>query len=152
MKKIQTISIFIAAVLLIAGVYLLASDSRLLTVEIGGEGGYPMGNLVAWSVFILFPVIFYLGLRRDLLLRARLGQRASWLGLNLLRLCLILGLIWGVVSYFLAGNWQYIFSSNPTGLTIWAIYSALIVALPFFVWLVFLLGRLIWYLRHMRKT
>jgi uncharacterized BrkB/YihY/UPF0761 family membrane protein len=57
----------------------------------------------------------------------------------------LLGMVWGLISYLLAGNWSYTFSSemtflgSDTAFKIFLIYTICIISIPLLTFTVFLI-------------
>lgn len=113
MNKIQAIknSNWTLVVLFIIQVplgYWLITANSILVKEWIPATGLVAGTIIAWLFLFSFPLLTYLFLEKvqyffyPILLRMlkRLGIMA-----------VVCGGLWGVISYFLAGNWQFTFTS-----------------------------------------
>ena len=83
-------------------VVLLITASPLLEMKLGGRGdGFPVGTLVAWTGFVSWPAL-YIGLRRRL---RHPVDTLDWVLRAILLFFLTCGLLWGMVSNLVLGNW-----------------------------------------------
>lgn len=86
-------------------VILLATGSPLLNRSIAGDDGVPMGTVLTWLTFICLPLVFLLGIPG---LRHPKTNMQRWIR-KAFGVLFALGLLWGLVSYGLAGNWSFNF-------------------------------------------
>lgn len=97
---------FTVVVLIIIG--LLAFGSSILNSPFLGNQQLPTGTLLTWLGFTLYPAIFYLlafGRKKP---RSKLQSLIA----SGYKLLIVLGLLWGLISYGLAGNWSFSFKGQ----------------------------------------
>lgn len=104
----------------------LMTGSPLLTTPIIKGSTLPWGNIMTWTLFVLFPVNF-LVIRK----RRRLHLIPRRFFNTTVILSLLMGVLWLFVSYILSGNWQFSFSAKDTNQSIWQAYTYLTPTLPF---------------------
>ncbi len=93
----------------VAALGLLVSGSPALTVSV--VEGLPLGTPLTWAGLVSLPLMALSGvpaLRRPSDRRARIYAA-------IFKACLALAALWGIVSFLLAGNWSYSFTSSATG-------------------------------------
>ncbi len=133
--NLRIIKIIIVALVVLIGGFLLITGNAILHFPILKEPYVPAGTLISWVVLISFPYLF-----------VALSKRSTPMsrGLKIFRIvvkfALGMGILWGFVSYFLSGNWNYVFTNEKRAM-IWIIYTVLIVLLPILSLLIFLLVR-----------
>ena len=86
-------------------VILLATGSPILNRSIGGDDGLPMGTVLTWLAFICLPLVFLLGIPG---LRHPKSKMQKWVR-KAFGVLFGLGLLWGLISYGLAANWNFNF-------------------------------------------
>jgi hypothetical protein len=123
--------------LFIGCVILLLSGNELLLLPVFGLSVFPAGTLVAWLGFVSLAILCF--------------PFPPIFKLHLISACFSVfnALIWGIVSYVFAGNWQFEFSNESTGFigspeafTWFKFYSLITFLFPIFTTLVFKLIKL----------
>jgi hypothetical protein len=132
----KNIKLYLLSVLLIAAFYILFFIPDLLGIGLGINKSFPLGTVVSWTIFLGVPSFFYfiLPFRKDVFFEKVLK--------SILLTNLFLGIIWGFVSFLLAGNWNFNFD-KPYNFTIWLVYSSTIILLPILVLFVWIIQKLI---------
>ena len=128
--------------ILVLCVGLLAGASPVLEFSLGGTGdGFPVGTLVAWTGLVAWPLLFF-GLRRRLWKPRTLFDRAIRYAFLLL---IALGLVWGLLSYLILGNWALnydpgtVFAGSERAMSRFWLGTGLLMVLPPVLWLAHLL-------------
>ena len=116
-------------------IYILAFQPQILLVSVFEEKSFPLGTIVSWLGLIGFVCFFYL------LLTFNVNNSIEKLLKQILILDISLSLLWGIVSYFLLGNWGFNFD-NSTYSMVWIVLTCSIVLIPVFLTVVFVLLRL----------
>lgn len=140
MQKVAAYSL--AALVMIAAL-LLASGHPVLNRT--GPLGLPVGNWAAWAGLIALPAAQLMGLyhRRNREKDPRIGVfYIGSLG------ALTLSLLWGVLSYGLAGNWAFVFQQqqgsfvgSAEAASFFFYLSAATAALPLLILVLYLIYR-----------
>ena len=117
MKQIR---ILILPAIFVFNIYILLFKPEWLGIALLNNPPFPLGTLVSWVLLAVLPVFVF---------QAQTNQNKKT-GLNrrqlLVTILLFSGLLWGVVSWMLSGNWTFNFSSKNC-FVIWIIYSASII-------------------------
>jgi hypothetical protein len=133
-KVVRIIPLLILTTCLI----LLASGSPLLVKPIVAGSEFPFGSLIAWLGISSLPLSLLFGIHS-------LGEPPSR-GYKVINLMLkgltLLGLVWGLVSYLLAGNWSFSFGGSEKfqgsheAFAVFTFYTAILVSLSLLIILV----------------
>ena len=126
-------SLYIAAVL-----YLLITGSEILLEPLNHTPYIPLGTFLVWSGLITLSYSVY----RHFVKRSQNHPDlyAPIIGKYAGLFSLVMSLMWGFVSYKMAGNWSYNFTGNEPYRT-WFIYTRVVAILPFAVILSSLVAR-----------
>ena len=127
--------------LLVFGLVLLLSGSHLLTLPVVEGSPLPVGNLAAWLCLSMFPVSILFGIRniRKPISRVYRFYRQAFF------FCALLGMLWGLVSFQLAGNWAFAFSDqglfrgSDTAFKIFVSYTAFTGGFSLLTFIIFLI-------------
>lgn len=88
--------------------FLIITGSPILTEPLMDEPEIPRGTIISWLCIAMLPLSILMGLRpirKPISLVYRFYKRVF--------ICfLLLGASWGLVSYYLAGNWAFTFSDT----------------------------------------
>lgn len=143
MFKIRNLRIFylLLGIWGLFSVYLLGSGSDLLLWPLLSTPFFPFGTLVAWSLLSLIPFFSWLAFR-FISRKYSSSSRHSYIG-YLFYSSIAVGLIWGIVSFLLAGNWSYSFRGNDVRSKSWMVFTIITAAYPFVIWIMYGLGALI---------
>lgn len=95
------------SVLLICG-FLILSGSSILTKPIVEGGSFPYGNLISWTALIALSLSIYFGINKINHPITFIHKTFSYA----YRLLIILPVLWGFVSYYLASNWAFTFKQQ----------------------------------------
>ena len=136
--------------LLLFGLVLLLRGSHLLTLPVIEGSPLPVGNLAAWLCLSMFPLSIVSGIRhiRKPVSRVYRFYRQAFVFYALL------GMIWGLVSYQLAGNWAFAFSDqglfrgSDAAFRIFAAYTAFTGGLSLLTFIIFLIHHSIIHLKR----
>jgi len=130
--------------LLVFILFLLATGSPVLTAPLDSAGRFPAGNFLTWLGMLLLPLSIYLGFFTRPVAQ---DPRINIFRFGLL-IALVLALLWGLVAYGLAGNWQFSFSSqaegfvgSPRASAFFWYWNYLVAGWPIFVLLLYLVFR-----------
>ena len=94
----------LVAAVLIGMLYLLLTGDEFLLKPTMGVVAFPIGTLLSWLLLILFSVLCY-PLKKDVKSIFR----------HLSSIALVNALLWGIISYGLAGNWFFRFNNSVEG-------------------------------------
>lgn len=127
--------------LLAFGLILLLSGSHLLTLPVVEGFSFPVGNLAAWLCLSMFPLSIISGIRyiRKPISRVYRFYRQAFV------LYALLGMLWGFVSFQLAGNWAFAFSDqghfqgSDTAFRIFVSYTAIVGGFSLLTFIIFLI-------------
>lgn len=124
---------FIASLLIfLTSLLLLASGSPVLVLSLSDTMGLPLGNVIAWLGMLSLVLMIWFaspGLRQSPTATDRF-YRGIWIVL------LVLALAWPLVSYALAGNWEFsfrrrdVFQGSGEAATWFFRYSFTVMLLP----------------------
>ncbi len=127
----------IAILLLLISVYLLMDQPGILITDI--FEGFPAGTLISWTgIFCLTVVIndiTVLGVEKAKMLYA-IYRRL--LGINL-----ILAMFWGLLGFYLSGNWSMIFFDKPEESVIFWYYTIVITSMPLLILIIYIIHKFI---------
>lgn len=141
-RNYRIIKIIITSLIVVLSGYWLVKGVPILQFSILKEPFVPAGTLISWAFLIGFPYLF-------IVLSERAGQKSRSLKIfrAVVKFALGMGILWGFVSYFLSGNWNYIFTNEKKALT-WIAYTGLIVVLPVLSFMIFMMVIVIQKLIH----
>ncbi|MDX1477826.1 MAG: hypothetical protein R3301_08955 [Saprospiraceae bacterium] len=94
-------------VLLMAIAVLVLTPSLAVIRPVNGLD-FPIGTLTTWLGFVALPSVLFYAIPS---LHARSTGRVR-VYRRLFIMCIVLGCLWGIGGYLLAGNWAYNFSGN----------------------------------------
>lgn len=97
-----------------------------LLIPIFDNSSFPLGTIFSWLALILFSMVMHL------FISSKHDNPAERCFKMLAKLCLVMALFWGVVSFLLSGNWAFNFK-NATNFYIWILYTGLIVFVPIII-------------------
>ncbi len=126
---------FILPVVLLALVYLVAFQPELLTLSINKQNTIPAGTIISWLFILVFVLIFFFNTS------FKTGNLFERLLRNILIADVSLALFWGVISFFLAGNWTFTFDQQNR-FYVWIGITVLILILPVLVLVIRLIKRI----------
>lgn len=132
-RNYRIIKIIITSLIVVLSGYWLVTGAPILQFPILKEPFVPAGTPIAWAFLIGFPYLF-------LVLSERAGQKSRGLKIfrAVVKVALGMGILWGFVSYFLSGNWNYVFTNENRAMT-WIAYTGLIVVLPVLSFMIFMM-------------
>ncbi len=130
------IKIVFVPILIFASIYILIYQPQILEIPVFKSLNLPLGSLISWLLVFLIPMFFYLnlGFRSD-------SKAQQWLKI-ILKVNILVSLLWGFISYLIAGNWNFIFTNN-TGLMRWIGFTTIIVITPLLIFLFWVVLKLI---------
>lgn len=104
----HSVVITMLILLYVASAGLLISGSPMLGIRL--TEGLPLGTIVTWAGLTAFPLAQLVALPR-VLSNGSLRRWMQWI----LFLLLAVAILWGIISFALAGTWSFNFSSDATG-------------------------------------
>lgn len=116
---------FLPALILVF-VYILFFQAELLGISLNKNSSFPLGTVISWLIVFLYSLFFYVILP---LKKKNLLQKTAKI---ILMLNVFPGAVWGVLSYFLAGNWNFIFE-DKTAFNIWIGITLIVFLIPLLV-------------------
>jgi len=137
--------LLLISVLIFAGsLTLLATGSWLLFHPLFIAPSVPLGTITTWAGLIALPCIVFYSIKGF----HPASSEFMWVFRSINLIIIFLAFCWGIVSYFLAGNWAFHFSGQAIGFTgserafrIFQQYSIFVLILPLVLILVFIVGR-----------
>lgn len=119
--------------LLLVSLYVLFFQPGILGISIVENGEFPLGTLISWLIVFLFSLFFYLIISVE---SKNIFGRISNV---LLVFNVLIGAFWGLFSFLLAGNWNFVFNDNLAfytwiGCTLLVFFIPLMVALVLGFW------------------
>lgn len=124
--KSKNILFLVSAIVQVAIIVSLATSPSWFTQPIAGQASMPWGNLLTWVLLTLFPSNFLILKRAG---KIHLVPQKFYYGCAYLGF--MQGLLWGIVTYMLAGNWAGNFQNDPGSAQIWELYTYITALLPF---------------------
>lgn len=117
---------------------LLVSGSSILVKPIVADSGFPYGTLVTWVGICFLPLSLLSGIKS---LREPLTTAYKVYNLILKGLT-FLGVVWGIISFLLAGNWSFSFGGaekfqgSQQAFSVFTFYTAFLVSLSLLILLI----------------
>lgn len=99
---------WIALILSVIVIILLASGSNLLSYTIGSGNKLPLGNLITWAGIFSLPLSVYWGIKPYINLKFKPHKYLN----RSLKIAISLGFLWAPLAYVLAGNWTFTFKDK----------------------------------------
>ncbi len=131
MKRIH---FFRIAILLIGiNILIILFAPSLLTVSLSSTSNIPIGNFIIWAGIIALPCAVLSGIRNIY----RPENSKDGVYNFLLKALILLSGLWGIVGYFLSGNWAFTFKNDPQSSAIYWNYVYFIVTAPIGVALIY---------------
>ena len=121
----STVWFFVSMLVVFLTVYFLVTGSEVMTIALDQSDSIPLGTFITWSGLIAFPLMIYSGvkgLRRPV-------NNVNGLLARILKIIIGLSILWLPISYLLAGNISFNFSSidafqgGPTAMKLFWIFS-----------------------------
>ena len=143
MKK-RTVYFLIALCIFLASLGCLISGGEFLVKKLIPGIPIPFGTFSTWAGIVALSLIFIFG-NSGLKRSENKVYKLIRIGF---KVCFILAVLWGFVSYFLAGNWYFNFSISDTfqGSTsayeYFRNYTLIVVILPFIIAIIYALHSL----------
>lgn len=106
----RKIYFYIALILTLSVMTLLATGSSLLTIAFNSSEIIPFGTLITWTGMITLPLTIYWGIKELRKPSSKLNRILS----SSLKIIIVLGILWVPISYLLAGNLSFSFSEKET--------------------------------------
>ena len=112
--------------LILATFYILFFQSHLLGISLSEKYSFPFGTIVSWTLLFLFSFFIYtiMPLKRENVFDRILK--------GILLFNLILGAGWGILSFVLAGNWNFVFE-DLTNFYVWIGLTFMVFFVPVLV-------------------
>lgn len=121
---------------IVLGIFILKPE--ILGISIFPSFSFPLGTIISWLGIIVLSSFFYLVFPST--------QKTAFVAVlkNILKINVLLGFFWGLISFVLAGNWTFQFTNKQANFLFWMIITASIVLLPVFIFI-------IWFVQKIRK-
>ena len=128
----------ISIIYIVAVLYLLITGSAVLMEPLNHSPYIPVGTILVWFGLVTLSYSVYRHfVKRSMnypdLLPPIIGKYAGLFSL-------VMSLMWGFISYRMAGNWSFEFSSTNQ-FQIWLVYSRIVALLPIGVIIATLVSR-----------
>jgi hypothetical protein len=107
-RTARRVAVAVTLLVFAASVYVLVTGSPLLFLMAIEPIGLPLGNVTTWAGITALPAAGLLGFS-DYLSQ---DTTASRVFRSIMRVLMVLASGWGLVSFGLAGNWAFNFSSS----------------------------------------
>lgn len=108
----------------------------LLTKSLSADIQFPLGTIISWSLLAAYAFI----LRS--LVSNNPDKKSHAIARKILFGNIILAISWGLISFFLSGNWAFAFQNSRQNFNIWIGITSLILLLPLVVFFVLAVYRL----------
>jgi len=133
MKKVKTLIL-----LLVFGIclYILFFQPEWLGLVVLNKPLFPLGSLVSWLLIASFTFLVYFIFPENI--KNSFDMFLKFVS----KLFLFFACGWGLISFFLCGNWSFNFE-NKTGFFAWIFLTALILIVPLILGVVFLIRKLL---------
>lgn len=102
-RKIYTVIVFL---MLGISALLLVNGSGILGKPLARGSGFPLGTIITWIGLIALPSSVYFGIDKSGLYNSSFRNFLVKVNIAII----FMAFLWGPISYFLAGNWAYVFS------------------------------------------
>jgi hypothetical protein len=106
----RKIYFYIASIVTLSTIILLATGSSLLTMALDNNKSIPFGTPITWAGMIALPLTLYWGVKELRKPTKNLYQILS----VFLKIMITLGILWVPISYLLAGNLSFTFTEKAT--------------------------------------
>ncbi len=106
MKRILLLIFFLFV--FIGSIYLLVTESSLLTISLIKGSSFPFGTFSTWMGLIAFPLILKYGIKPLYIPISNYHKSYN----VILQMIVFFNLLWGGISYGLAGNWSFSFGQS----------------------------------------
>ena len=103
--------------------YILFFQTEWLGILIIENPEFPLGTLISWFMIIDFTYFVYS------LFPTNFNTQWARKSRKILKVFILFGFLWGVFSYILAGNWNWVFTSRVNFL-IWVLMTSLLIICP----------------------
>lgn len=133
-KKITLIIALI--VWLVAFIIFYVVFPGLLTKSLSADIQFPLGTIISWSLLAVYAVILYS------LVSNNPDKKSHTIARKILSGNIILAISWGLISFFLSGNWAFAFQNSKQNFKIWIGITSLILFLPLVIYFVLAIYRL----------
>ena len=100
----------ISLLIFLFSAFLLMTGSSVLLIELNKDPYIPLGTITTWLGIIAIPSSIYWGINNLRAPKRRIHKFLSFL----LKLAILLAILWVPISFGLAGNWSFTFSSTPS--------------------------------------
>ena len=97
---------------------------------------FPLGTIISWSLLAVYAVI----LRS--LVSNNPDKKSHSIARKILSVNIIFAISWGLISFFLSGNWAFAFQNSKQNFKIWIGITSLIFFLPLVIYFVLVIDRL----------
>ncbi len=104
----QKVCFGISLIIMVVVVILLSTGSNLLTIPFLTENQMPFGTVISWLGMISLPAAIYCGIKNIYKPQSPGLRRYR----NVIIILITLSVLWGFLSYYLAGNWAFNFKQQ----------------------------------------
>jgi len=100
---------FITSLLIVLiALTLLATGSKILLIPVLTEPPFPLGNLITWAGFIALPSTILFSSESIF----KPFNPSGFVIHKALKVLVVVGFGWGIIAYFLSGNWTNTFGKS----------------------------------------
>ncbi len=138
--RIKITKILALVVLLAVLTYCFVINPEVLPKEFISGSGIPSGTLITWAGLLIYSFLMFGLMKRNS--DSKLSQSLK----NMLFLNVMLAAVWGVISYWLSGNWAFAFKNSEFYFRVWIGITLYIVVLPMIAFLILTIFRGVKYL------
>lgn len=131
MKKIKLI---VCPVIVAFGLLIMVFKPEVLSVPL--VGGFPVGSAVIWLTLICWSLTFLF------LVSLRFHSKTDFLLLKTLKVAFVFSALWGFISFFLSGNWAFVFKNRQIEFLVWMALTGVTILLPLFSFIIFLISKI----------
>ena len=129
------VKLFVIPISILASIYILIYHPDILEIQFMDSVDFPLGTVISWLLILLIPLFFYLILPINC--ESKLERKIK----SILRFLTFSGLFWGIISYLLSGNWNFVFQKEQHFI-IWILYTVVNVIFPVIIFIIWGISRL----------
>lgn len=101
---------------------------EFLILNLFDQPEIPLGTALSWVILATYAFILYW------LVNSQNHSKAVKRAKQILLANFILSAFWGVISFYLSGNWMFSFRNSTLNFKIWLAITALVIVLPLLVY------------------
>ena len=136
--KLKKINYILFPGILLFTAYLLYFNLELLGKSIVPNKEIPIGNFIIWLGFVSYSFLMIQ------IYPLNTSNTFNVVLRKVLQANVILSVSWGLVAYFLSGNWAFSFKNDPVKFKLWLILTALLILIPLIVYFLYLISRVVY--------